>query len=125
MSGSYHPVSPAVSEHHDNIGTASSQAGPGSFPLGDVSKVSDFSVPSTQNGQGWEQEEAITTNLLISRFHNENHTNAQRDEHNLRRPDDTLEDLEIHLQSITKSSKVWTKSGIHRHNSAGFYLKDL
>lgn len=132
MSGSYHPVSPAVSEHHDKIGTVSSQAGPEYFPLGDVSKASDSKVSSTQNGQGWGQEEAITTNLLVSRFHNESktviprldrshtnpnqdHTNAQRDEHNLRRPDDTLEDLEIHLpvlndKELRSLDKEWHPS---------------
>lgn len=132
MSGSYHPASPAVSEQHDKIGTASPQAGPEYFPLGDLSKASDSKVSSTQNGQGWGQEEAITTNLLMSRFHNESktviphldrshtnpnqdHANAQGDKGNLRRPDDILEDLEMHLpvlndKELQSLDKEWHPS---------------
>jgi len=119
MSGSYHPMSPAMSEQHDRIGTASSLAGLDYVPLGDISKASDSKVSSTQNSQGWDHEEPLTTKLLPSRFPAESktisphldrsynnstkdHTNSQRGEDNLRQLEDTLEDLEIHLPVLSE-----------------------
>jgi hypothetical protein len=69
MAASYPPVSPTVSEHHDKISTVSSPARPEYYPLGDISKGSDFKVASSQSGQGWGQEEATTVDLLASGIH--------------------------------------------------------
>lgn len=114
MSGSYDPVSPPASVHRDKISTMPSPAAPQYYSLGDVSKASGSRVSSTQNGQGWGQDEAIAPNLPSSGFDNESktsilqldtsqtnlhwdHTNAQREKSYPRRPVDDLEDLEIHL----------------------------
>jgi hypothetical protein len=114
MSGSYDPVSPPASVHRDKIRIMPSPTGPEYYSLGDVSKASGSRVSSTQNGQGWGQDEAIAPNLPSSGFDDESktsilqldtsqtnphrdHTNAQREKSYPRRPVDALEDLEIHL----------------------------
>jgi hypothetical protein len=123
MSGSYRQVSPAGSEHRDQISTA----GPEYYLLGDISKTSDSKVSSTQMGQ-----EAIAIDLPVSGFHHESetviprpdrshtnphqdHPNAQRDQYNPRRQDDALEDLEIHLpvlndKELRSLDKEWHPS---------------
>ncbi len=74
MSGSYHPESPAGSEHQDQISPESSPARPEYHPLGDLRPASDVKISSSNNGHGWGQEEATTFDLLATGFHDKSKT---------------------------------------------------